>query len=95
MRHLPNTRHARKLKAEVFNCKRLRQTEDQRAPQMRAGGFMFTPPKHDIFVVQSVGELSDAQFMLYAGCRIHSPDVEVLGAARTPATTKEAEGHGL
>jgi hypothetical protein len=52
MRHLPDSRHARKLESEVFNGERLGQTEDESAPQMRTGGFMFTAAEHDIFIVQ-------------------------------------------
>lgn len=52
MRHIPNSRHARKLESDVFNGERLGQTEDQSAPQMRTGGLMFTTAKHDILIIQ-------------------------------------------
>lgn len=52
MRHIPNAGHARKLESDVFDGERLGQTEDQSAPQMGTGGFMFTATKHDILIIQ-------------------------------------------
>jgi dihydroxyacid dehydratase/phosphogluconate dehydratase len=52
MRHIPDSRHARKLESEVFDSERLGQTEDESAPQMGTGGFMFTAAEDDIFIIQ-------------------------------------------
>lgn len=76
MRHIPHAGHARQLESEVFDGQRLGQAENQSAPKVGAGGFMFTTAKHDIFVVQSV----ERQMRPHAGCRVDPPNVEILGA---------------
>lgn len=57
---------------------------------MRTGGFMFAATEHDILIIQPV----EVRYVARLGYPVpHSPDVEVLGAAGAPATTKEAESH--
>lgn len=74
----------------MFDCQWLRQTQNQGAPEVGAGGFMFTTAEHNVVVVQSVTR--QPPFMRNRPCP-HSPNVEILRAAGASTTAEEAESH--